>query len=73
MAVSNIDGQVKGAVGRDVVVQASDVAKQGGATARDDGRDALESGLRCDWCVTHEVRPFVLRTKSDHLMLRMRL
>ena len=41
MAVSDIDGQVKGAVGRDVVVQASDVAKQGGATARDDGRNAI--------------------------------
>ena len=46
MTISNIDGQVKGAVGGDVVVQASDVAKQGGATARDNGYDALESGLR---------------------------
>ena len=44
MTVSDIDGQGNCAVGRDVVVQASDVAKQDGATARDDGRDALESG-----------------------------
>ena len=44
MAVSDIDGQVKGAVGRDIVVQASDVAKESGATARDDGRNALASG-----------------------------
>ena len=50
MTISNVDGQVKGAVGRDVVVQASDVANQGGATARDNGRNALESGLRCSYC-----------------------
>ena len=58
MTVSDIDGQVKGAAGRDVVVQASDVAKQGGATTRDDGRDALESGHRCYRCITREVGPF---------------
>ena len=58
MAVSNVDGQIKGAVGRDVVVQAIDVAKQGGATARDDGRNAFESGHRCYCCITHEFRPF---------------
>ena len=58
MTVSNVDGQDKGAVGRDVVVQASDVAKEGGATARDDDRDVLKSSLRCDRCITHEVRPF---------------
>ena len=55
MAVSDVDGQVKSAVGGDVVVQASDVAKQGGATARDDGRNALESSHRCYRCITHEV------------------
>ena len=55
MAVSDIDGQVKGAVGGDVVVQTSDVAKEGGATARDDGRNALESGHRCYRCITYEV------------------
>ena len=58
MTVSDIDGQVKGAVGGDVVVQASDVAKQGGATARDDGRNALESGHRCYRCIMHKVGPF---------------
>ena len=58
MAVSNVDGQVKGAVGGDVVVQASDVIKEGGVLARDDGRDALKSSLRCDRYNTHEVRPF---------------
>ena len=66
MAVSDIDGQGNGAVGRDVVVQASDVAKQDGATARDDGRDALESGHRCYRCITHEVRPFDVTDFMNH-------
>ena len=55
MAVSDVDGQVEGAVGGDAVVQASDVAKHGGATARDDCLDALQSGHRWDRCITHEV------------------
>ena len=55
MTISNVDGQVKGAIGRDVVFQASDVAKEGGATARDDGRNSLESGHRCYRCIMHEV------------------
>ena len=71
MTVSNVDGQVKGAIGRDVVFQASDVAKEGGATARDDGRNARER-VRSSMLPVIDVT-VALRTQSDHLMLRIRL
>ena len=64
MAVSDVDGQVKGAVGRDVVVQASDVANR--AVRRRVMMVVMLSSPVIDVTVA-------LRTKSDHLMLRMRL
>ena len=44
-AIPHIDGQLKGAGGKDIAAQAGDVVKESSATTCNNGRCALQPGL----------------------------